>query len=41
MKVSDAVNEYLGDQDEDFFFCRDKQTGTVMEKVHQDEGRLY
>ena len=31
----DTINEYLRNQDKDLFW-KDKQTGTVMEKVHQD-----
>ena len=39
--VIDAVNEYLGDQDEDFCFEGIKQIRRAMEKMHQNERRLY
>ena len=39
--VIDAVNEYLGDQDEDFYFEGISKPGTAMQKVHQDKERLY
>ena len=35
------IDEHLGDQDEGFYFERDKQTGKALEKVHRGKGRLY